>query len=376
MADPSTENVLLEVDRADVRTTRLITEKMAPLAPGEVRAEVERFAVTANTITYAVAGDMLGYWDFHPAALPWGRVPAMGWARVVESAHPDVEPGGRYFGWFPMAQYVTAAVHPTANGLRDDGAHRQAHAAVYRAWSDTRTDPDHPGRVPGVGAAGERDLDDLEDRHALLRGLFLTGFLADEYFADDAYFGAASVYVLSASSKTAIGFAQNAAARGAVRVIGVTSDGNAEFVRSLGPYDEVVTYDEIESTDPARPAVVIDMAGNRGVLARVHEHLGDQLRHSLTVGMSHHDAPPAAITTGPSPQMFFAPTEIPKRMEAWGGQGYLDRTSAALSAFVDGSHDWLQIERTSGPDDAERTWHEVADGAVPPDVGRIASLHG
>ena len=44
------------------------------------------------------------------------------------------------------------------------------------------------------------------DRHALLRGLFLTGLLADEFFADSNYFGAASAGLLSASSKTAIGF--------------------------------------------------------------------------------------------------------------------------------------------------------------------------
>lgn len=363
MTAPGSDTVL-EVDRGDVDKTRLVDVDLAPLQPGEVRAEVERFAVTANTITYAVAGDMLGYWDFHPADPPWGRVPAMGWARVIESANPDVEPGGRYFGWFPMSGHVTAQVSPTASGLRDDGPHRQAHAAVYRAWTDTRTDADHPG-----------DDVDAEDRHALLRGLFLTGFLADEFFADASYHGADSVLVLSASSKTAIGFAQNAATRGAVRVVGVTSAANADFVRSIGSYDDVATYDELEAIDAGSDAVVIDMAGNRSVLASVHEHLGDRLKYSMAVGMSHHDAPPADIEHGPAPQMFFAPTEIPKRIEAWGPGGYQERTAVALAAFVDGSRDWLRVETTHGPEAAERTWHEVADGHVPPDVGRIVSMH-
>ncbi len=360
----SESDTVLEVDRGDVRTTRLVEVDLAPLQPGEVRAVVERFAVTANTVTYAVAGEMLGYWDFHPTELPWGRVPAMGWARVVESANPAVEPGGRYFGWFPMAGHVTALVAPTASGLRDDGLHRQSHAAVYRAWTDTRSDPDHPG-----------DDTDAEDRHALLRGLFLTGFLADEFFADASYYGADSVLVLSASSKTAIGFAQNAATRGAVQVIGVTSETNADFVRSVGSYDDVVTYDDLRAIDEHRDVVVIDMAGNRSVLAAVHEHLGDHVKYSMAVGMSHHDSPPADIGHGPAPQMFFAPTEIPKRVAAWGAAGYQERTAAALAAFVDGSREWLRVEPSHGPEAAERTWHDVVRGAVPPDVGRIVSMH-
>ncbi|WP_436794934.1 DUF2855 family protein [Actinospongicola halichondriae] len=368
MITPESDTVL-EVDRNDVSTTRLVDVDLAPLAPGEVRAVVERFAVTANTITYAVAGDMLGYWDFHPTELPWGRVPAMGWASVVESANPAVEPGGRYFGWFPMAGYVTALVAPTASGLRDDGPHRQQHAAVYRAWTDTRNDPDHPGPSPD-----DPDID-AEDRHALLRGLFLTGFLADEFFADASYHGAESVVVLSASSKTAIGFAQNASTRGAVRVVGVTSAANADFVRSVGSYDDVVTYDDLSGIDGGRDAVVIDMAGNRSVLAAVHERLGDHLQYSMAVGMSHHDAPPADIEHGPAPQMFFAPSEIPKRVEAWGSAGYQERTAAALEAFVESSRDWLRVERSHGPEAAERTWHDVAGGTVPPDVGRIVSMH-
>ncbi|MDE0803426.1 MAG: DUF2855 family protein [Acidimicrobiales bacterium] len=373
MSAPGIDSIL-EVDRTDVGTTRLVDVPLAPLAPGEVRAEVERFALTANTITYAVAGDMLGYWDFYPSELPWGRVPAMGWARIVESAHPEVEVGGRYFGWFPMSRFVTAQVSPTTGGLRDDGPHRRSHAAVYRAWTDTRSDPDHPG--PDHPGPDPDDPDpDAEDRHALLRGLFLTGFLAEEFFADASYHGAESVIVLSASSKTAIGFAQNAKTRGTVRVVGVTSTPNTDFVRSVGSYDDVIAYDDLDAIDAAADAVVIDMAGNRSVLADVHARLGDHVKYSMAVGMSHHDAPPADIEHGPAPQMFFAPSEIPRRIAAWGATGYQERTAAALEAFVEGSRDWLRVERSNGAEAAERTWHDVADGRVPPDVGRIVSLH-
>ena len=38
----------------------------ADLQPGQIRLTVERFALTTNNITYAVAGDMLDYWGFFP----------------------------------------------------------------------------------------------------------------------------------------------------------------------------------------------------------------------------------------------------------------------------------------------------------------------
>ena len=224
---------------------------------------------------------MLGYWDFFPSSDPstWGRVPAVGYAEIVESRNADLPVGGRYHGWFPMAETVTFSATATRDGFRDDGDHRQAHASIYRSYSRTDLDPLDPRSI------GD-DAPDGEDRHALLRVLLLTGFLADEYFADSGgvttegappFFGAEQVIVLSASSKTAIGFSQRAAKRDGLAVVGLTSSNNADFVRSLGFYDSVVTYDEIDDPNTGIAlvdSVVIDMAGNPNVLKAVHEHLG------------------------------------------------------------------------------------------------------
>ena len=125
----SERNHTLQVDRSRHAQSRLHESELPPLTPGRVRFRVDRFAVTANTVTYAVVGDVLGYWDFFPTGEPgWGCVPAMGWAEVVASTHPDIPTGGRYYGWFPMARYVDMTVTPSADGLRDDGPHRSAHA--------------------------------------------------------------------------------------------------------------------------------------------------------------------------------------------------------------------------------------------------------
>ena len=57
--------------------------------------------MTANTVTYATTGDLLGYWDFFPTGHPgWSRVPAIRCAEVVESQHPEIAVGGRQCGGF------------------------------------------------------------------------------------------------------------------------------------------------------------------------------------------------------------------------------------------------------------------------------------
>ena len=369
MAEGTARNQVIEVDRSAFGQTRIVTDDLGQLDDGQVRLRIDRYALTANNITYAAIGEMLGYWGFFPTGDPgWGRVPAMGWADVVESAHPDVPVGGRYYGWYPMARYLDLTVSATDDGLRDDGDHRQAHAPVYRSYVESSRDPMYPSTV-AAGAVG-----DAEDRHALLRGLFLTSFLADTFFADESYFGADAAIVLSASSKTAIGFAQRASARGLAAVIGLTSTANVEFVRSLGWYTDVLTYDDLDSL-PIADAVAVDLSGAAAVVAGVHERLGDHLKYSMIIGKSHHDAPPVEITVGPSPQLFFAPTEVSRRLAEWGHDDYHRLTAESLAEFVAGSERWLTVERTTGALAAEATWHEVYDGTVPPDIGRIVSVH-
>ena len=107
----------------------------------------------------------------------WGFVPAIGWATIEESYNDDIPVGGKYFGWFPMAQYVTIKAQAKKNGFRDIGEHRKKHAPVYVDF--TRTDADPYYCDPTV---------DGEDRQAILRGLFLTSFLANEFLLEHSYF--------------------------------------------------------------------------------------------------------------------------------------------------------------------------------------------
>ena len=60
---PSTE---LQGDRTDIRTQRVATRDLADPAEGQVLVSVDRFAFTANNVTYAAFGDATSYWDFLP----------------------------------------------------------------------------------------------------------------------------------------------------------------------------------------------------------------------------------------------------------------------------------------------------------------------
>jgi hypothetical protein len=378
-------NQVLEIRKSSIGDAEVHTEPVAELADGQIRLRIDRFAVTANNVSYAGAGDLLGYWDFFPSSVQstWGRVPAIGYAEIVESRNDDLPVGGRYHGWFPMAETVVFTATPTRDGFRDDGAHRQAHAPIYRSYTRTDLDPLDPSAI------GD-DAPDGEDRHALLRVLLLTGFLADEFFADSGgatadgaapFFGAEQVIVLSASSKTAIGFSQRAATREGLRVVGLTSSANADFVRSLGFYDTVVAYDDIDDPGigiPLADSVVIDMAGNPNVLAAVHHRLGDRVKHSMMIGRSHHDAAPSAATgplPGATPQFFFAPTELDRLVQGWGAAEYRRRTAEATHEFIDASRSWMTIDERRGPGGPASAWAAIHGGEVTPDVGVVASFH-
>ena len=74
-----TQRTELWVDREDYRNTRVVKTAVPSPAEGEVLVEIDRFALTSNNVSYAVSGDMIGYWGYYPAQDNWGKVPV--WLR-------------------------------------------------------------------------------------------------------------------------------------------------------------------------------------------------------------------------------------------------------------------------------------------------------
>jgi Protein of unknown function (DUF2855) len=170
-----------------------------------------------------------------------------GFGDVIASKHPGVAEGERLFGYFPMATHlVIEAGEVSKRGLRDVAAHRQGVAPVYNTYARISGDPAFAGRQG--------------DYQALLRPLFMLSFLVDDFLAENDFFGARSVMLSSASSKTAIGLAHLLhSTRKGIRVVGLTSAANAGFVASLGCYDEVVTYEQVISPPSTSPTAFVDI---------------------------------------------------------------------------------------------------------------------
>ena len=328
------------------------------LEPGEVRLTLERFALTSNNISYALGGDFLDYWGFFPAEVGWGRLPAMGYGIVSESANPDIAVGGRYFGFFPVGNEHIVQAQTSSGGFIDVGTHREKHAMAYRAFD----------KVSDV--EGEND-----NAMLIFRGLFMTSFLAEDFLREQNFFEATHVVITSASSKTSIALAHCLRANSTMRVIGLTSDANVDFVNSVGEYHDAVTYSEISLLNPSVQTVIVDMAGNPEIVASVHTHFGELLKYSCSIGATHWDQTSHRVDTpGPKPQFFFAPSQISKRSKEWGRAELNIRLETALNTFIEGSKEWLRIEHSRGADAVSETYSQLVAGKMPPEIGNILSF--
>ena len=238
---------MFAVGRTDLRRTRWHETPPVALRSGEARLRIDLFALTANNVTYGAFGEAMHYWDFFPTGdAETGCIPVWGFATVSESLVDGVDVGERFYGYWPMAdEVVLAPVRVIAEGFFDGAAHRRERAEVYNRYLRCSSDPLY--------------RPETESLRALLQPLFITSFLIDDFLADNDWFGARTVLVASASSKTAYGLgfclAQRRGEPDRPTVIGLTSATNLAFTRELGCYDEVVAYDALAAMPAGDRAV-------------------------------------------------------------------------------------------------------------------------
>lgn len=355
----------LIINRADLTDARLRETSFDDTPPdGHVLLRVDQYALTANTITYGTATDSLGYWNFFPVPEDgFGRIPAWGFADIIASAHPDISVGARVYGYMPMSTHVL--VKPgevSARGFTDIAKHRQPMAPIYNSYSFTAADP---GYAP-----------EAEASIALFRPLFTTSFLLADFFEHNQMFGAQSLMLSSASSKTAFGLAADMRRRAldGVDVIGLTSARNVEFVSALGLYSRVLSYDDVE-TLPHKPSAYVDFSGNGDFNLKLHTHFGDELRHSAQVGVTDWQHANLRIPglPGPKPVFFFAPKYAQERIADWGREGFFARLAQGWTHFM--QHvDWLAVDHHSGPDAARDRYLTALAGEFDPARGDMVTL--
>jgi len=369
-----------DVRQDQLATTRLSEAPDLPLAQGQVRVRVDRFAFTANNITYAAFGKAMQYWQFFPrpadAGAPadtpaWGCIPVWGFGTVVQSLHPGVAAAERLYGYWPMASHaVLQPVKLSPAGFSDGAAHRAALHAVYNSYQRVNRDPFY--------------TPDSEAAQALLRPLFLTAWLIDDFLADNGFFGTTAdgkrglMLLSSASSKTAVATAAQLAKRPEVEVIGLTSAGNVAFCESLGIYSRVLTYDQLDALPADAPCVYVDFAGSGPLRQAVHTRF-TRLAHSCSIGGTHvSELGGAKDLPGPRPTLFFAPAQVKKRHADWGAAGFGERLVGAWHAYRQqvgaASPPWLVVQQHQGAAAVQAAYAEVLAGRADPRLGHMLAL--
>jgi hypothetical protein len=304
----------------------------------------------------------MSYWNFFPAEDGWGRIPVWGFAEVTSSQVDSLLLGTRVYGYLaPSTSLIVAPARVDEHGFIDASAHRATLPSAYNSYVRVDGDPSYDARY--------------EDQQMLLRPLFFTSFLIDDFLQDGVLDGARTIVVSSASSKTASALAFLLARREDIEIVGLTSSRSVEFTDRLEVYDEIVAYGDIGSL-PQRDAVYVDMAGNSDVRSAVHQRYGAQLAHSAVVGATHHDrmgAVPDALP-GPRPEFFFAPDRVAKRAKDWGRDGLERRLADAWDPYFEWTGGWLEVIHGRGPDALEQAYLDLLDGRIHPAKAHVLSL--
>lgn len=356
-----------QTNKSDLTQGRIVETTIGEITDGEILVKIDRFAFTANNITYAVMGDYLRYWQFFPPsgyeAEKWGIIPVWGFADVVQSNSDEVAIGERLFGYFPPAnELLMKPSKVTAANFIEASTHRADLPPGYNAYRRVSNEPGY-----------NRDND---NERMLLFVLHLTSFCLHDLLKSNDWFGADQVLIISASSKTSTGLAYGLADdESAPHVVGLTSERNIDFVNSTGTYDSVLSYDNLDQIDSSKPTAIIDMSANADVLSRLHKHLGDNMRYTSNVGLTHWDESRQidGIIKERSHQ-FFAPSHIQQRMKDWGPEEFAKRSTDYVMNSSAKSRAWLKINQLDGIKDLANIYQDVCDGKIAADQGLIVVM--
>ncbi len=358
----------LQTRKNTLNQSRIDTvEQPLPLADGEVLLKIDRLALTTNNITYAAFGDAMQYWDFFPTQEPeWGHMPAWGFADVVSSTVPGVEAGERFYGYFPIASHIRMrAVRISPRGFYDGSEHRATLTSAYNQYTRCSNDAAY--------------LHADENYQMLVRPLFITSFMAADFLQDNGFFGAEQIVVSSASSKTAYGTAFCLHGKCDVKLIGLTSGRNREFVEGLGCYDETVTYDALASIARDRPTLYLDFSGAEALRSEVHHHFNASLTYDCFAGSAQNtDFLRVLDLPGPEPKAYFAPTQIKKRNADWGHETVNRLFNEAQLRFIrrisDPERQWMHVAETRGFKAAQQLIEDLHAGRSEPRNGHVVIL--
>eukprot|EP00747_Dinoflagellata_sp_TGD_P181138 gnl/TRDRNA2_/TRDRNA2_34703_c0_seq1.p1 gnl/TRDRNA2_/TRDRNA2_34703_c0~~gnl/TRDRNA2_/TRDRNA2_34703_c0_seq1.p1 ORF type:complete len:403 (-),score=73.69 gnl/TRDRNA2_/TRDRNA2_34703_c0_seq1:50-1111(-) len=344
-----------------------------PLGEGQVLVRVEKFVLTANTITYALAGRMPPLSTFLnfpvpediPNAERYARCPCWGTGTIVTSRCPEVGVGLRIHGYFAMSPFVILT--PTnikATTFMDGAAHRKTLLAPYKLYQ-TSEDP----RFKGLSA-------DEEDFANAAGGQSGTGWAMSQLAATHAAKPEAMI-ITSASSRTSYGAAFAAKFhKDALSVVGLTSAKNVAYTQGLGVYDKVVAYEDVATLKRCR-AAIFDVAGNSAVLQKLYDLLREDVVYCGMVGMTHVAArkqEPLQRFNGAAPEPFMVWTAVAAVEKSFGKATATRMQTEASKAYREKSLRSMSIVRHHGPEATLTAYTQSVNGLLQPSETHVCSL--
>lgn len=362
----------LIINKAELSDIDWVPRETPALANGEVRLQIEAFALTANNVTYAAFANFAGYWNFFPTGDDAkGRVPFWGFAKVAESRCEGVEIGQRFYGYLPAStDLVVSPGKISPHGFTDMSAHRAQLPGFYNVYHFNDNDSAYKA--------------EFEDVQMLVRPLYATGWLIDDCLMErDA--PPAHVIVSSASAKTSLAYASAAKKRDGLTLTGLTSAGNRAFTEGTGLYDHVVTYDDMSACSDAGSAIHVDIRGNPAMRTPLAEALGGQLTTHLQVGATDWDAPRGAdLPTQSSPnvpnsgsianEVFFAPGHAETCAKRMGPAQMAKALNTDMCTFYPVTAKMLDIETINARADMVQAWKDTLSGSISPSKGLIVKF--
>jgi hypothetical protein len=119
-----------------------------------------------------------------------------------------------------------------------------------------------------------------------------------------------------------------------------------------------------------------DVAGDVEVRRAVHSHYGDELVHSMAVGVTHWEDFGAGEggLPGPHPKFFFAPDRVTKRSADWGRASLESRVADAWHPFCEWTAGWLEPIPGKRFDAVRDAYLDVIEGRVAPNRAHVLTL--
>ncbi len=358
-----------QIKKTDQSNTRIVDmpDSMVSAGEGEITVQIERFGLSANNVTYAVAGETLNYWKFFHSAgdtdAEWGILPVWGFAEVVQSNAADIEVGERLFGYFPPAQRLKMKPAGIAAGhFFDASEHRLELPKGYNMYRRVKAEPQ-----------SNTQADNLR---MLLYPLYVTSFCIWDQMVEFDWYGAEQIIVISASSKTSIGLGYALMNDdNAPTSVGLTSQRNKKFVEKIKVYDSTISYSDIINDLKNVPSVIVDMAGNGELLGDLHGMLGDNMRQTISVGLTHWDTQRRdSRVIKDRTAFFFAPSRIQQRMKEWGADEFGAQSSKFVMQGATESAKWLDMQTYTKLDDLAEIYASVRAGEINPETGILFEL--